>query len=296
MTLPTDKPEYLFNFGYLNLDKLLRLQQKPAPFTPGEQLFWNDPHIAQQMLAAHLSQNTDAASRNEETIAQTVDWLVDYLQLKIGQTVLDLGCGPGLYATRLAQQGLMVTGVDYSQNSIEYATRAAQEQGLSITYHYQDYLTITETSQYDLALLIYGDYCPLNPEQRSQLLQNVLRALKPGGHFVLDVTTRAGRAKWEQKNGWYVVESGFWKPGPHLVLEEGFDYPEQDIYLDQSTVIEADGKLSVYRNWFQDFDQRSITRELTSAGLRVDSLWNDLQGTPFSEGGDWIGVVAQKPF
>jgi hypothetical protein len=28
----------------------------------------------------------------------------------------------------------------------------------------------------------------------------------------------------------------------------------------------------------------------------VDSLWNDLQGTPFSEGGDWIGVVAQKPF
>ncbi len=155
MTLPTDKPEYLFNFGYLNLDKLLRLQQKPAPFTPGEQLFWNDPHIAQQMLAAHLSQNTDAASRNKETIAQTVDWLVDYLQLKIGQTVLDLGCGPGLYATRLAQQGLMVTGVDYSQNSIEYATRA---------------------------------------------------------------------------------------------------------------------------------------------GLRVDSLWNDLQGTPFSEGGDWSGVVAQKPF
>jgi hypothetical protein len=80
------------------------------------------------------------------------------------------------------------------------------------------------------------------------------------------------------------------------VLEEGFDYPEQDIYLDQSTVIEADGRLSVYRNWFQDFDRDSITRELTRAGLRVDSLWNDLLGTPFSEGGDWIGVVAQKPF
>jgi SAM-dependent methyltransferase len=210
--------------------------------------------------------------------------------------VLDLGCGPGLYATRLAQQGLQLTGVDYSQTSIEYATRAADEMGLPITYRYQDYLTITDTAQYDFALLIYGDYCPLNPEQRSQLLQNVMRALKPGGHFVLDVTTRAGRAKWGQKNGWYVLETGFWKPGPHLVLEEGFDYPEQDIYLDQSTVIEADGKLSVYRNWFQDFDRDSITRELTRAGLRADSLWNDLLGTPFSEGGDWIGVVAQKPF
>jgi SAM-dependent methyltransferase len=296
MTQPTNKPEYLFNFGYLNLDKLLRLQQKPEPFTPGEPLFWNDPHISKQMLAAHLSQNTDLASRRQETIDATVRWLVDYLKLKIGQTVLDLGCGPGLYATRLAQQGLQLTGVDYSQNSIEYATRAADEMGLPIIYRYQDYLTITDTAQYDLALLIYGDYCPLNPEQRSQLMQNVLRALKPGGYFVLDVTTRAGRAKWEQKNGWYVVESGFWKPGPHLVLEEGFDYPEQDIYLDQSIVIEADGKLSVYRNWFQDIDQRSITAELTRADLRADSLWNDLLGTPFSEGGDWIGVVAQKPF
>jgi SAM-dependent methyltransferase len=296
MTLPNNKPEYLFNFGYLNLDKLLRLQQKPEPFTPGEPLFWNDPHISKQMLAAHLSQNTDLASRRQETIDATVRWLVDYLKLKIGQTVLDLGCGPGLYATRLAQQGLQLTGVDYSQTSIEYATRAADEMGLPITYRYQDYLTITDTAQYDFALLIYGDYCPLNPEQRSQLLQNVMRALKPGGHFVLDVTTRAGRAKWGQKNGWYVLETGFWKPGPHLVLEEGFDYPEQDIYLDQSTVIEADGKLSVYRNWFQDFDRESITRELTRAGLRADSLWNDLLGTPFSPGGDWIGVVAQKPF
>jgi SAM-dependent methyltransferase len=275
---------------------LLRLQQKPEPFTPGEPLFRNDPHISKQMLAAHLSQNTDLASRRQETIARTVDWLVEYLELKIGHTVLDLGCGPGLYATRLAQQGLVVTGVDYSQNSIEYATRAADEMGLPITYRYQDYLIITDTNQYDLALLIYGDYCPLSPEQRSRLLQNVLRALKPGGYFVLDVTTRTGRAKWSQKNGWYVLESGFWKPGPHLVLEEGFDYPEQDIYLDQSTVIEADGRLSVYRNWFQDFNQRSISTELTRAGLRVDGLWNDLQGTPFLEGGDWIGVVAQKPF
>jgi SAM-dependent methyltransferase len=294
MTLPTDKPEYLFNFGYLNLDKLLRLQQKPEPFIPGEPLFWNDPHISQQMLAAHLSQKTNAASRKQETIAKTVDWLVEYLGLKIGQTVLDLGCGPGLYATRLALQGLQVTGVDYSQNSIEYATRSAQEQGLPLIYRYQDYLTITDTAQYDLVLLIYGDFCPLSPEQRSQLLENVKRALKPGGYFVLDVTTRSGRAKWGQKNGWYVLESGFWKPGPHLVLEEGFDYPEQDIYLDQSTVIEADGRLSVYRNWFQDFNADSISRELTRAGLRVDSLWNDLLGTPYTAGGDWIGVVTQK--
>jgi len=291
---PSNKPDYLFDFGYLNLDKLMRLQQKPAPFTPGEPLFWNDPHIAKQMLAAHLDQSTDLASRKPETIDKTVRWLLSHLDLKIGDAVLDLGCGPGLYTARLAQQGLQVTGVDYSQNSIHYATQSALELGLEITYRYQDYLTLTDSEQYDLVLLIYGDYCPLSPEQRSQLLQNVKRALKPGGYFVLDVTTREHRSKAGQKNGWYVAETGFWKPGPHLVLEQGFDYPEQSIYLDQALVIEADGVLSVYRNWFQDFNQATISSEIIRAGLRVESLWNDLQGTPLSEGSDWIGVVAQK--
>ena len=79
----------------------------------------------------------------------------------------------------------MVTGVDYSQNSIEYATRVADEMGLPIIYRYQDYLTITDMPQYDLVLLIYGDYCPLNPEQRSQLLENVKRALKPGSRTTI---------------------------------------------------------------------------------------------------------------
>jgi len=288
------KPKSLFPFGTLDLDQLIRLQQKPEPFTAGEELFWNDPYISEQMLATHLNPNTDLASRKQETIGQIVNWLIKHLDLKIGDAVLDMGCGPGLYTSRLAQQGLQVTGVDYSQRSIHYATQSALEQGLEITYRYQNYLTLTDTEQYDLVLLIYGDFCPLSPEQRSQLLQNVKRALKPGGHFVLDVTTRELRRKHGQKNGWYACQKGFWKPGPHLVLEQGFDYPEQSIYLDQSIVIEADGKLSIYNNWFQDFDSQTITKEMLRAGLRVESLWNDLQGTPFTEGGDWIGVVAQK--
>ncbi len=289
------KPNYLFNFGYLNLDMIIPMQEKPEPFTPGEPLFWDDPHISKQMLATHLDQNIEAASRKFETIDKTVQWITRYLDLKIGDAVLDLGCGPGLYATRLAQQGFQVTGVDYSGNSINYAIEKAREQGLEIIYRYQNYLTLKEHEKYDVALLIYGDYCPLNPEQRSQLLENVKNALKPGGHFVLDVSTPEGRKIWGQKNAWYAVEKGFWKPGPHLVLENGFDYPEQNIYLDQYIVIEADGRLSVYNNWFQDFTQQTISAELIKGGFRVDSLWSDLTGSPLTDDSSWIGVVAQKP-
>ena len=62
------------------LSQLMELQQKPAPFTPGEPLFWDDPHISMQMLAAHLNPDIDAASRRPETIDRSVQWLIETLE------------------------------------------------------------------------------------------------------------------------------------------------------------------------------------------------------------------------
>lgn len=277
-----------------SLDALRELQQKPAPFTPGEPLFWTDPYISQQMLLAHLSPHTDAASRRPETIERSVAWLIDALELQPGQSVLDLGCGPGLYALRLAERGLSVTGVDFSQNSIDYAVEQARERNLQIAYRYQNYLTLEDVACYDAALLIYGDFCPLAPEKRQQLLRNIHRALKEGGRFVLDVSTRNLRVRCGARTDWKVLNSGFWRPGQHLVLTQGFDYPELSLYLDQYIVIEADGRMTAYRNWFQDYTRETITAELTQNGFVVQSVWGDLTGTPYSDEADWIGIIAQK--
>ena len=276
------------------ISQLIEIQQQPAPFTPGEALFWDDPHISAQMLDTHLNPDIDAASRRPEIIDRSVTWLIEKLGLKSGDSILDLGCGPGLYASRFAQAGFHVTGVDYSQCSIEYASKYAKENSLEIMYRYQNYLELEDENRYDAACLIYGDFCPLSPEQRSTLLRNIHRALKSNGKFVLDVSTREHRKKHGNKHGWYAVESGFWKPGPHLVLEAGFDYPEQSIWLDQYIVIEADGKVSIYRNWFQDYTPETITEELSQGGFSVESLWGDLTGTPYTPASEWIGLVTHK--
>jgi SAM-dependent methyltransferase len=274
--------------------QLIELQHEPEPFTPGEPLFWDDPHISSQMLQVHLDPNIEAASRCPETIDRSVVWLINTLSLKAGDSILDLGCGPGLYASRIARAGLRVTGVDYSRRSIAYASEYASDNDLDITYRYENYLDLHDENQYDAALLIYGDFCPLGPEQRSKLLQNVYRALKPHGKFVLDVTTREHRREHGNRNGWQALEKGFWKPCPHLVLEEGFDYPEQSIWLDQFTVIEADGKVSVYRNWFQDYTPETICVELKQNHFAVQGYWGDLTGSPYTPESEWIGVIAQK--
>ncbi len=283
------------NNGSLDLNMLLQLHEKPAPFTPGEPLFWDDPHISGQMLATHLDPDTDLASRRPETIDASVGWIMGILGLGAGDHLLDLGCGPGLYANRLAQLGLQVTGVDYSRRSINYARNYAEHLGLDITYRYQNYLDLEDAGLYDAAALIFGDYCALNPESRQKLLANVARALKPGGYFVLDVTTPHLEGHRKDKSQWYAVEAGFWRPTPHVVLENGFKYPDQNIYLDQYIIIESDGTLAVYRNWFQDFTPEMIQAELLEAGFDVLSLWGDLTGAPYHEDSEWIGVVVHKP-
>src|SRR5574341_505822 len=203
------------------ISRCIELQKKPVPFETGEPLFWDDPHISSQMLEAHLNPDIEAASRRPKTIDRSVRWLIETLGLKPGASLLDLGCGPGLYTSRFARAGFRVTGLDYSRRSIAYASRYAKENDLEIIYRYENYLELKDENQYDAAFLIYGDFCPLNPEERARLLQNVRRALKSNGEFVLDVTTRECRMKHGHKNRWYALKSGFWKPGPHLVLEEG---------------------------------------------------------------------------
>lgn len=211
-----------------------------------------------------------------------------------GVTLLDLGCGPGLYAARFAERGLRVTGVDFSRRSIDYAVGFAEEHDLEIAYRYQNYLNLEDVDEFDVALLIYGDLCTLSPNQRNHLLENVYRALKPDGYFVMDVSTRVHRRRHGNVNRWYVSENGFWRSGLHLVMEEGFDYPEFSIYLDQYTIIDLDGRLSIYRMWFQDYTPETITTELENRGFSVKGMWDDLVGTAVSENPEWLGVIAQK--
>lgn len=266
----------------------------PEPFTRGEPLFWDDPHISKMMLEAHLSQETEAASRPFEKIDAVVEWLLNHLAVEEGASWLDMGCGPGLYTQRLAQRGLCVTGIDYSRRSIAYAKEYAAEHHLNIEYRYQNYLTLEEVAQYDVVSLIYGDFCPLSPSERASLLKRVHRALKPNGRFVLDVTTPILRERYKAPSRWYAApDGGFWKSGPHLVLENGFEYPN-DIYVNQYIVIEPDGTQSVYRNWFQDYTPQRLADEIEAEGFAITAQWGDLSGKPYTDNSEWIAVVATR--
>ncbi|MCP4422255.1 MAG: methyltransferase domain-containing protein, partial [Chloroflexi bacterium] len=111
--------------------KLAAISQRPRPFSKYSAAeLWTDPHIAQQMLKYHLDQSNDRASRRLTFIDASVAWLQDRFNIGSGTRIADFGCGPGLYATRLAALGAEVTGIDFSANSLKYARETAVNQNL----------------------------------------------------------------------------------------------------------------------------------------------------------------------
>jgi SAM-dependent methyltransferase len=279
----------------LNLAALQDLQVRPPVFAPGEPGFWNDPYISKQLLSVHIDAASDAASRRLSIIEREVAWLVVALRLEAGETVLDLGCGPGFYAERLARHRLRVTGIDTSERSLAYARDHAREHDLSITYCAQDYLTLDVSDHFDAVILVNGDFCALDPNQRRRLLSNIHRALKPGRWFALDVLTAVHGQRYTIDNQWFVADGGFWRERKHLVLGQGFHYPEENVTLNQYAIIEPDGTITVYRNWFQHYTPASIVEELGQVGFSVEVVGGNLRGGAYTESSDWIGVIAQKP-
>ncbi len=147
--------------------------ERPAPFSVYTvDSLWTDPHRAGQMLACHLDQDNELASRRGDQIVAIVSWLDDRLGFA-GKAITDLGCGPGLYAEAITRRGGTVTGLDFSANSLAHARKHAQAERLAITYRQADYLKDPLPADQDIVMLIYGDLCPLSPENRQLLMQKI---------------------------------------------------------------------------------------------------------------------------
>ena len=274
------------------ISEIMKYSGRPRPFEPGEPRFWDDPHISKGMLAAHLDPESDAASRKHVTIDKDVDNLLASGFLKPGDRILDLGCGPGLYCSRLAERDLKMTGVDISERSLDYARRYALEHGVQIDYRLLNFFDIDFSGEFDAVIQCHGELNTFSDEKLDELLSRLHRALKNGGLLIFDSSTRGVRMKVGLKNGWYVSESGYWRPGPHLVLEMGFDYPENDIWLNRYIVVD-EARVAVYNLWFHDYALETICPVLEKSGYEIVRVWNDMTGTPYEPGGDNITIVAR---
>ncbi|MBL8965578.1 MAG: class I SAM-dependent methyltransferase [Spirochaetaceae bacterium] len=256
---------------------LLRLAARPALYETAPASIWTDPWIGQRLLAAQLDEGTDAATRRKGQRERALAWIEGKLARSPAR-VLDLGCGPGLYAEALAARGHALCGIDISAPAVAHARDSAARAGLSIDYRRGDYLKEELGGGWDLVMMIYCDFGALTPEAGESLLEKASRALAPGGLLVFDVFGPGLAEERKPGRGWYrSAGPGFWAERPHLVLEESFAYPEARALASQSLVlVEGEAEPRLYRTWDRWFDREGLEELLRGAGFEPEEIRGDL--------------------
>ncbi len=262
---------------------------KPTAYETTGSPFWDDEYISKSMLALHLNPDVESASRAHEFMDRSVEWIVSLLGKQDGK-ILDLGCGPGLYAKRFADKGFSITGIDFSQRSIAYARE--NYGGEKNEFIYQDYLTIDYDKEYDLAILIYCDLGVLSPENRMALLKKIYRGLKHGGLFVVDVFTSNQYKEFTDSLTVEYENGGFWRADSYINIRRNVSYPNKN-YLEQYTIITADD-CATYNIWNHAFEPQEFKKALLNAGFASVILYGDVTGANLTDESPIVCAVCRK--
>ena len=98
-----------------------------------------------------------------------------------GTRVLDVSCGVGTVAERLARRGWSVVAIDPIEHLVAVARRNHRDSGLSLSFHHLDAATgaLPGAGTFDVVVSMHTLYW--HPDPRA-LLAACRRALRPGGH------------------------------------------------------------------------------------------------------------------
>lgn len=122
--------------------------------------------------------------RDFEEAEKFITNLLDYLNLDDHSTTLDLACGKGRHSVFLNKQGLEVTGVDLSKNSID-AAKEYEKEGLDFDVH--DMREVYKEGHYDVVFNLFTSFGYFErDEDNIKVLKSIKRMLKPQGTLVID--------------------------------------------------------------------------------------------------------------
>jgi len=207
----------------VTIEEIVRRKAPPEPWSEGEKIPWNEPEFSERMLREHLSQKHDLASRRLSVIDAHVEWIHNHMLKCKPAKILDLGCGPGFYTTRLARMGHACTGIDFSPASIRYARQHAAGEQLSCTYVHEDIRQADLGTGFDLVMFVFGELNVFRPAEAEAILRKAGAALVPGGVLLLESHRfSAVEDVGKQVPSWNAAEEGLFSTTPHLWLQESF--------------------------------------------------------------------------
>jgi len=197
------------------------------------------------------------------------------------ERVLDVGCGTGVFAVRLAAAGKSVTGLDPAPGSIRYARN--RPGGQHVDWIRGELRDVTATG-FDLATMT-GNVAQaiVDPNRWNKTLAGLRRVLRPGGHLVFE-TRDPGRQDWvlwtrELTDRTVDVEG----TGPVRTWTEVVDVAGPLVTYRTSWVF-PDGAVLTSHSTLRFRSRREIDASLRTHGY----LLSEVRDAPDRPGSEWV--------
>ncbi len=177
-----------------------------------------------------------------------------------GDRVLDLACGHGRIANRLAQRGASVTGYDLTPAFLEIARADAERRQVRVEYVQGDMRELAWSETFDLVVSWFTSFGYFDDAENRRILEAVRRALRPGGRFLLELNH--GPGLW----------AGYL---PSTVTRRGDDFMTDEYHYDALTgrshchrTVVRDGRVRSFRFSNRLFSYPELRDWLIQAGFR----------------------------
>lgn len=157
-----------------------------------------DPKAWIKFWNSFSSRYAEHNAANKQTHQEIIDTLISQGAVKPGETLLDIGCGPGTYALPLAAKGIRVTGLDTAGQMLSTLQQEADKANLSDTIKVlqADWNDLPSEPAYDVAFAAkspaISDYNSLM--KLTKVARKVCCLIGFAGHHDLDLR----RLLWEK--------------------------------------------------------------------------------------------------
>lgn len=207
--------------------------------------------------------------------------------------ILDLACGYGRIANRLALIGHSVTGIEYQSGFLEIArsearknTLLAPQPGGSVRYRQGDMRQLEYNDQFDRVVMMFNSFGYFPDDENLLVLQNIARALKPGGRLGFDIANRDG------------VLGDF---HPHYVTEKDdsllinrFSFDVLTGRLQNDRIVIRDGVRKDVPFSIRLYSVTEMRLQLALAGLTLDAVYAEWDGSTLERTSPAMVVIAKK--
>jgi SAM-dependent methyltransferase len=224
--------------------------------------------------------------RNDREASLFVDRLVQRLGAAANASILDLGCGNGRHAVRLASRGFDVTGIDLSAASLALARARG---GSPVRWVRQDMRRPFGDGAYDYVLNLFTSFGYFeDPADHRSVVDNIARALRPGGRAVVDFLNVAHAEA--HRRPYEIVRRG-------EVVYRLTRWSEDGAILKRIVVEDRTrGASTTFVERVARLTRRDFAVLFAGAGLALEATYGDYSLSPFDpSASERLILVARKP-